>query len=96
MAPLHLKHLPIDQPRGKKGDPDPEPSPEEERELLAIVNGAEVIPMPKPKPAPIVLEPALLVSRSIFPSATGKVDPYGYPEMPDFLRRTLAPEATPR
>ena len=49
---------------------------------------------PKPKPKPIVLEAALVENQSIFPNATGNVEPCGYPEMPDFLRRTLAPEAT--
>jgi hypothetical protein len=52
--------------------------------MIAIVNRAEVIPMPKAKPTPIVLEPALLVSRSSFASATGKVEPCGYPEMRPF------------
>ena len=94
MAPLGLKRFPINQPRWKEGDPDPELSPEEERALIAIVNGAEVIPMPRPKPAPIVLEAALVENQSIFLSATGKVEPPGFPEMPDFLRRTPEPEAT--
>jgi hypothetical protein len=46
------------------------------------------------KPAPIVLEATRFDNVSVFPSATGNVEPCGYPEMPDFLRRTLAPEAT--
>ena len=40
--------------------------------MMAIVNGAEVIPMRKPKSAPIVLEPARLdnVSQFLARSAT--------------------------
>ena len=73
MASLPIKHLPFQPERWKQGDPDPEPDPEEERALLAIVNGAEVIPMPKPKPKPppIMLEAAMVENRSIFPNATG-------------------------
>ena len=52
--------------------------------------------MPKPKPAPIVLEAARVNNVSLFLSAIGNVEPCGYPELPDFLRRTPPPEATPR
>ena len=49
---------------------------------------------PKSKPAPQTLEPALVESQSIFMSVTVKVEPPGFPELPDFLRRTPEPEAT--
>ena len=48
------------------------------------------------KPAPIILEPALVESRAIFLSVTANVEPCSFPELPDFLRRTPPPEATPR
>jgi hypothetical protein len=87
---------------GVKTDPKPPPrlngptryvATEADLRLYARLARGEDVDEP-PKPAPQILEPALVESRAIFPSATGKVESCGCPEMPDFLRRTPEPEAT--
>ena len=62
---------PTVSPRWKEGDPDPEPIEEEQRELLAIVNGADIIPMPK-RSLCRILEPALSKVRRSFPVRPAK------------------------
>ena len=85
---------------GVKTDPKPPPclngptrykSTEADLKLYALQAMGVDVDEP-PKPAPIVLEPALLESRAIFPSSN--VERTGFPELPDFLRRTPEPEAT--